>query len=438
MIRQLRVKGYKSLVDVGVELAPLTLLFGPNAAGKSNLLDAVDLLARMVTSENLEEAFSRHRGTPLEAFSFPTGGVSELIVAGRASFTMEADVELSDEVRRRVGSEVAKAREGLSDGKGRQVIINPQLRYRITVEVLTESAHLRVMDERLEALKADGTPDVRKRPFIWREPGENRIRLRREGQGHPIYEELGQDRPIASKRLYPPHYPHVYALAEELSRWRTYYLEPSAMRAETPLREVTVLPPDGSDLAAFYNTVRARRPKQLGSFERALGQIVPSVTAIRVEHDRAGLIHLEVDEGGVTVSSRVASEGTLRLLGLLAVTNPLEPLSVVGYEEPENGVHPDRLSMVGRILLNAAERDTTQYLINTHSPLLPEYFLGTRPARIVRCSRHGRETFFEALDDLDGSSRSTIAEEIAEGLADDFARPLASTFAQRMVRGDFR
>ncbi len=432
MIRHLRVKGYKSLVDVGVELAPLTLLFGPNAAGKSNLLDAVDLLARMVTSQNLEDAFAGHRGTPLEAFTFPDGGVSELMARGRASFTMEADVKLSEEVRHRVRAEVAKAREGLSDGKGRPVVINPLLRYRITVEILTESGHLRVMDERLEALKADGTVDDRRHPFIWRETTERRIRLRREGQGRPLYEEIGQDRPIASKRLYPPHYPHVCALGEELSRWRTYYLEPSAMRRETPLREVTVLPPDGSDLAAFYNTVRARRPRQLGSFERALGQIVPSVTAIRVEHDRAGLIHLEVDEGGVAVSSRVASEGTLRLLGLLAVTNPLEPLSVVGYEEPENGVHPDRLSMVGRVLLNASERGTTQYLVNTHSPLLPEYFLGQSPARIVRCSRHGRETLFETLDDLDPSSA------IAEGLADDFAPPLASTFAQRMVRGDFR
>ncbi|MGH9063009.1 MAG: AAA family ATPase [Acidimicrobiales bacterium] len=430
MIRRLRVHGYKSLADVGVELAPITVLFGPNAAGKSNLLDAVNLLARMVTSENLEEAFSQHRGTPLEAFSFPSGGVSELMAQGKASFTMEADVELSEEVRRRVGDDVAKAREGLSDGKTRQVVVSPRLRYRLTVEILTESGHLRVMDERLDALKADGTPDANRHSFIWREPGEPRIRLRREGQGHPLYEELGQDRPIASKRLYPPHYPHICALGEELSRWRTYYLEPSAMRAEAPLREVTILPSDGSDLAGFYNTVRARRPKQLVSFERALAEIVPNATSIRVEHDRAGLLHLEVDEGGVAVSSRVVSEGTLRLLGLLAVTNPLEPLSVVGYEEPENGVHADRLSMVGRVLLNAAERGSTQYLVNTHSPLLPEYFLGEPVARVIRCSRHGRDTRFEALGELNLFSEGAITEGLAE--------PLASTFGQRMVRGDFR
>lgn len=143
-----------------------------------------------------------------------------------------------------------------------------------------------------------------------------------------------------------------------------------------------------------------------------------------MEHDRAGLLHLEVDEGGVVVSSRVVSDGTLRLLGLLAVTNPLEALSVVGYEEPENGVHAGRLSMVGRVLVTAAERGTTQYLINTHSPLLPEFFVGEPVARIVRCCRQGRGTRFEALGDL--FSRSAIAE------------GLASTLGQRMVRGDFR
>ncbi len=73
--------------------------------------------------------------------------------------------------------------------------------------------------------------------------------------------------------------------------------------------------------------------------------------------------------------------------------------------------------------------------MNTHSPLLSEYFLGAgAAARIVRCSRHGRETLFETLDDLNLLSASTIA----DGLADDFSPPLASTFAQRMVRGDFR
>lgn len=431
MIRRLRVQGYKSLVDVDVDvdLAPLTVVFGPNAAGKSNLLDAVNLLARMVTSENLEEAFAGHRGSPLEAFTFATGGLSELLERERARFTMEADIDVSPEVGETVRAETAKAREGLSDGRPRRLLTNRRLRYRITVEVLTDSGHLRVMDERLEALKKDGTLDQSRKPFIGREGKEQRIRLRREGQAHPIYEDLGQDRPVASKRLYPPHYPHAYAFHEELSRWRNYFLEPAAMRAETPLKEVLVLPATGADLAAFYNTLRTTKPKQLGSFERTLSMVVSTAEGVRVEPDKSGLLRLEVDEAGVPMSARVVSEGTLRILGLLAITNPLEPLSVVGYEEPENGVHGDRLSMVGRVLLAAAERGPTQYLVNTHSPVLPEYFVGQPGARIIRCSKVGRETRFEPLDDRNLFSGLDIEEGLDEP---------PSSFSQRLVRGDFR
>ena len=56
MLSRLHVKGYKSLIDAEVALKPLTLLFGPNAAGKSNLLDAAQLPSRLATSRTLKGA----------------------------------------------------------------------------------------------------------------------------------------------------------------------------------------------------------------------------------------------------------------------------------------------------------------------------------------------------------------------------------------------
>ena len=46
MIRRVKIQGYKSLKDIEVELQPLTVIIGPNAAGKSNLFDALGLLSR--------------------------------------------------------------------------------------------------------------------------------------------------------------------------------------------------------------------------------------------------------------------------------------------------------------------------------------------------------------------------------------------------------
>lgn len=66
MLRRLRVQGFKSLRDVEISFPRFTVLFGPNAAGKSNLLDAIQALARVGTSRTLSDALSEPiRGYPI-------------------------------------------------------------------------------------------------------------------------------------------------------------------------------------------------------------------------------------------------------------------------------------------------------------------------------------------------------------------------------------
>ena len=68
MLKRVHIKGYKSLADVEVALEPLVVLFGPNASGKSNFLDALRLLSRLGASRTLREAFDPpYRGAPLES-----------------------------------------------------------------------------------------------------------------------------------------------------------------------------------------------------------------------------------------------------------------------------------------------------------------------------------------------------------------------------------
>src|SRR5437763_11778576 len=96
MLKRVKIQGYKSLVDVEVNLQPLSVLFGPNASGKSNFLDALQLLSRIATSKNLREAFEPpYRGKPLESFTFGREGIQGLRAQERVSFSIEIDVELS-------------------------------------------------------------------------------------------------------------------------------------------------------------------------------------------------------------------------------------------------------------------------------------------------------------------------------------------------------
>lgn len=55
MLKRVKIQGYKSLVDLEVNLQPLSVLFGPNASGKSNFLEALQLLSRLATSNSLNE-----------------------------------------------------------------------------------------------------------------------------------------------------------------------------------------------------------------------------------------------------------------------------------------------------------------------------------------------------------------------------------------------
>src|SRR5437667_1246058 len=109
MLKRVRIRGYKSLSDVYVDLQPLTVLFGPNAAGKSNFLDALQLLSRVATCRTLQEAFEPpYRGKPLESFTFGPEGIQGLLSTESVSFTMEADVELSPAVVQAVNRQIGE------------------------------------------------------------------------------------------------------------------------------------------------------------------------------------------------------------------------------------------------------------------------------------------------------------------------------------------
>ena len=96
MIRRIKIRGFKSLHDVEIHLERLSVLFGPNAVGKSNLLDALSLVSRVVQSKTLNDAFSPpFRGKAIESFTYPEGGLEELVRQESATFSVEVDVYLS-------------------------------------------------------------------------------------------------------------------------------------------------------------------------------------------------------------------------------------------------------------------------------------------------------------------------------------------------------
>ncbi len=405
MLRRVHIQGYKSLQNVELQLCPLTLIIGPNATGKSNLFDALSLLSRIVTSRSLHEAFDEHRGDPIEAFSYSEGGLEALLQKEKATFTIEVDVELSQAIKTRTEQLIERYvspsnRTTVRRSPKKANITESLLRYRVSISINPKTGALRIEDEYLVALREtqDGClyPDEKIRPFI--EKIGNRIYLRMEGQDYSVEYESGLSYAVASQPLYPPYYPHLIALREELASWQFYYLEPHLMREASPIKESHTITPFGGDLAAFYWTLQRIHPGQFCNIEKTLQTFIPTIDGIQIEVTKDGLLRLKIKEDGIEHSAKVVSEGTLRLLALLAILSPTNSASVVGIEEPENGVHPRRLRHIALLLQNASRK--RQVIVNTHSALLLDYF-DSEEIRIVQCFKKDGQTLFRVLSPME-------------------------------------
>lgn len=60
-ITGLRLTAFKSYQDAELPLAPLTVLIGRNGSGKSNALDALEVLSRLAQGEEVRDALDGNR-----------------------------------------------------------------------------------------------------------------------------------------------------------------------------------------------------------------------------------------------------------------------------------------------------------------------------------------------------------------------------------------
>lgn len=406
MIKRLYVKNYKSMRETEVFFQQLTIVFGPNAAGKSNLFDALNLVSRMVSEKSLKDAFARHRGLPLESVHVkPQQNEAETDTNPEKSQRMifEVDLVLSPKTIQAVESRVRMLRKGLEEDDGAphsKIITNSHLRYRIEIEVVSDTGETRVCEERLVALKQNKPEEKTRGAFLEMTKDSkhrNKLSLRLEGQSRPTLFDVGLNYTVVSTELYAPHYPHIIAFREELKRCHIYYFEPrELMREAAAIAEVERPGPFGEDLAAFYNTLAQRSPAQFKNLKLVVRSILPRVTDLTIDRTKKGELYLLVHEDGNQFSNRLISEGTLRVLGLVGVVSPFTGSTTVGYEEPENGVHPRRLNQIADLLKNAHSEDR-QILVNTHSPILPSYF---ENQNLMICAREDGQTVFKPFTSL--------------------------------------
>ncbi len=143
--------------------------------------------------------------------------------------------------------------------------------------------------------------------------------------------------------------------------------------------------------------------------------------------DQRQLLTLMVTSRNGTVHpARALSDGTMRFLALAVLELDLKAEGVICLEEPENGIHPERIPKILQLLQDiatdteetvGADNPLRQVIINTHSPAVvqqvPEDSLVVAELKdTVRGEKHFKRVSFSYLPNTWRHQKAQFPEQV--------------------------
>lgn len=421
MLTRIEIDGFKTFRGFSLDVPPFLVILGRNAAGKSNLFDAL-LFLGLISDDPLLEAARQTRGDITELFHRRTDG-SHL---NRMSFAVEVLLERS-----------------VTDAFGdASKVIHSRVRYEVGIELRQTAYGERpfVFNESASLIRQGGDSwikqfDSRSRKSLATYSGRSSAEMLKTDDTDPgrrvfrIFQERSQGRPrvlpaneatatVLSSLTTANEFPLLYALKRELKSWRLLHLDPTALRAPDSFDDPDVIATNGAHLA---NTLRrivqetgdADRPDGvLNDLSADLTAVVPEVIDLRLREDEVRKQrYLEVitrDEA--PFSARVASDGTLRTIALLATLYDPRGAGLICFEEPENGIYPHRLAQFVRHLHVLVQRSFEQRVSDPNFKLTQLLLSSHSPAILKALRRTNTESFREDIIFIDMAVRSIPSE----------------------------
>ena len=395
MLTRLRVDGFKNLVGVDIRFGPFTCIAGANGVGKSNLFDAVRFLSLTANFSLLEAAqrvrdeaghntdvrglFHRVGERPAERICFeaemivPTEAVDDLGQTGKASITF---LRYSLEIRLRPGVANGSTPNPLEIIREELVHIKKGFAH----DHLLFPHNVREWRDRVVVGRRAGKAFI---STTSKEDGGCIIKLHQDAKGHGrAYERAATTLPrtvLSSSTA--AESPTALGARREMQSWRLLQLEPAALRQPDEFTAPSHLESNGRHLPASLNRLATRddAARVFSQVANRLSELIGSVRGIRVDRDekRELLTLMTTSHDGTELPARALSDGTLRFLALSVLELDPETPGLICLEEPENGIHPDRIPAMLRLLQDIATdpdeaADETnplrQVIVNTHSP----------------------------------------------------------------------
>ena len=359
LLHHLKVQGLLSFGKRGIDLPleGLNVLIGPNSAGKSNLLAILALL----------QAASRDIFLPAKE----SGGPQEWFWNGLGashSATIEATVNVPQ--------------------------INACLQHTLHV---TESRNQFVVSGELIRHAPSYTPDPKRDFFYFMNERESVLRTTKSEFRVLPQHDLQTDQSILSQIRDPSSYRALFALSrsyESIRLYRNWTFGPlSPARRPASVHTRNDLLREGGDNAAL---LFANFPSHIQSLIlRSLQEIYDNIKNIRTSIIDGQAILLVEENNGREISATRLSDSTLHYLSMLMILLHPDPPPLIAIEEPDLGLHPDVISAIADLLVDASHR--TQVLVTTHSPILLDA-LSDHPTSLLICSRSSAGSDIERLN----------------------------------------
>jgi predicted ATPase len=376
MITALAVAGYRSLRDVSVRLAPLTIVTGANGSGKSSLYRALRLLAdaaqgRMIGSLAAE------------------GGLPSTLWAGpeKISSRMKSgEIPIQGTLR----SEPVALKLGFSsDSFGYAVDLGLPIpstsRFQHDPEFKVETVWMGERPVR-SALIAE-----RRGPLV-------RVRRRDDGTWRDALRNLPANDSMMTHATDTIDGLELVQLRDRMRGWRFYDDLRTDRNAPARRPQVGTFTPsladDGADVAAAIQTII-----EIGDDAGLREAIDDAFPGARIGVTET--FEIEMRQHGLLRPLRAAelSEGTLRYILLAAALLTPRPPELMVLNEPEASLHSDLIAPLARLLRHASRN--TQIVVISHADALIEAIADTDESRHIILDKQFGETLISEGDRAD-------------------------------------
>jgi len=344
--RRIQLANWRNFRHADVVLNQRAFVIGPNAAGKSNFLDAFRFLQDVASVGGGLQKAIRERG-----------GTSRVRCLGARKYP---DIEIAVEIE---------------DDESQANL----WKYKLAIH---QDNNRRPLIRREEVFFND-------QPRLARPDDEDRADPERLSQTH--LEQVNANKAFRD-------------VVEFLASIQYMHVVPQLVRNPRLATDIGRIAIFGGDfLERLARATQGRLASRLKRIEQALQIAVPNLRELRIERDDSGVPHLlgryeHWRPNAGWQNEAQFSDGTLRLMGLLwSVMDGRGPLLL---EEPELSLHPAVVRFIPQMLHQATKKTRRQLILSTHSPdLLRDEGIAPDETILLRPTANGTDVSRAADDD---------------------------------------